>query len=546
MDFRFQHIELFIALAVIPLLIFLFWMVTRWKKNATKKIGDEHLVKLLIRNFSSRAYFIKFLIALLAFLFIITGAANLQKPGVMDEVQRKGVDVMIALDVSKSMLAQDIQPNRLERAKQFLNRLISQLPDDRIGLILFAGRAYMQMPLTSDHNSAIMFIQNASPETVPTQGTVISEALRMSNTAFQRRDRKFKAVILVTDGEDHDPGSLKLAEELAGNGIMINAVGIGSPDGAVIPDAATNDVKKDEQGNTVISKLNEAELQQIAQVSKGVYVHLEDPADAVNAITRQLGTIEETALDDQSFKDYISYFQWFLGIALLLLLIEFLLSEKKWKLSMKRNPGLIVLMFLLTASSSSAQEENTYIRKGNALYKKGEVDKSLPEYKKATEINPLNPLANYNLGNAFFRHDNWNESVQAYENAIANADNNSFKEKSYYNKGVSLSKLKKLEESIEAYKNALKLDPNDEDARHNLQKALYELKQQNKQQEQQNKEQQKEEEKPQQKDKPKERQSKLNKRQVENLLKALAQKEQDVQRRMQQKSRGAGRPEKDW
>lgn len=331
MNFTFQHIEILIGLAFLPVLIFLFWNVLRWKKKSVKRIGDERLVTQLIRNFSPFAFLIKFLLVLVAFTLIVLGGTNLQKPGEMEAVQRKGVDVIIALDVSKSMLAQDVQPNRLERAKQFVHRLINKLPEDRIGLILFAGRAYMQMPLTVDHTSASMFVQNAGPFSVPSQGTVISEALRMSDAAFQRRERKYKSLVLITDGEDHDPETIKLAEQLAGNGIMINTVGIGSPEGSVIPDPDTREAKRDEQGNTIVSKLNEADLQQLADLTKGIYVRLQDPGEAVNRITAQLSTIEETALEDNEFKKYKSYFPWFIGLALLLLLVEFFLPEKKWR-----------------------------------------------------------------------------------------------------------------------------------------------------------------------------------------------------------------------
>ncbi len=180
----------------------------------------------------------------LALAAVIVASANLQKPGAMDDVQRKGVDVVIAMDVSKSMLAEDIKPNRLERARQLVYKLMDQLPNDRVGLVLFAGRAYLQMPLTTDHGAARMYIQQAGPDVVPTQGTVISEALRASNSAFNSKERKFKSIVLITDGEDHDPQAVPLAQQLAEDGVMINSVGIGSAEGAPIMDPATNDIQK--------------------------------------------------------------------------------------------------------------------------------------------------------------------------------------------------------------------------------------------------------------------------------------------------------------
>jgi Ca-activated chloride channel homolog len=329
--FHFQHIEYLIALATIPLLVALYFQLVYWKKNTIKKIGDHNLVQMLIANYSPINFLLKFVFFAVALAAVIAAAANLQKPGAMENIQRKGVDVVIALDVSKSMLAEDIKPNRLERARQLVYKLMDQLPNDRVGLVLFAGRAYLQMPLTTDHGAAHMYIQQAGPDVVPTQGTVISEALRASNSAFNSKERKFKSIVLITDGEDHDPQAVPLAQQLSQDGVMINTIGIGSTEGAPIMDPATNEYKKDETGNTVVSKLNEAELQQLAGATKGVYVKLDDVDAAVNAITKQLGTIESNILDDNAFRDYKSYFQWFLAIALVFLLIEFFLPERKLK-----------------------------------------------------------------------------------------------------------------------------------------------------------------------------------------------------------------------
>ena len=328
--FHFQHNEYLLFLLIVPVLIMLFTMVLRWKKTAANKIGDHKLVQALMRGYSPARFLIKFVLALAAVIAVVFGAANLQKPGAMDPVARKGVDVVIALDVSKSMLAQDSKPNRLEVSRQFVYRLIDELQNDRVGLVLFAGRAYLQMPLTSDHAAAKMYVQNAGPAVVPTQGTVIAEALRLGNSAFNSKERKYKSMVLITDGEDHDPEALKLALEMADNGVMINTIGIGSPEGAPIVDPMSNEYKKDAQGQTVISKLNESELQQLAQSTSGVYIRLTDAGPAVEQVMAKLRSIEQTALEDSAFKDYQDYFQWFLAAALLLLLIEFFLPEKKW------------------------------------------------------------------------------------------------------------------------------------------------------------------------------------------------------------------------
>ena len=329
MDIQYQHPELIMGLMALPFVGLLFWYVLRWKSSVTTKIGDERLVKELTRDHSPIKYILKFGFALLAFTAVIVAMVNPIRSGSMDKVERKGVDVMIALDVSNSMLAEDIKPNRLEKAKQLVNKLIGQLSDDRVGLVLFAGRAYMQMPLTTDHGAAEMYVQNASPGVVPTQGTMISEALKLSAAAFNSKERKYKSIVLITDGEDHDPESIEVAKQLAANGVIVNTIGIGSSLGTPIPDQSTGQFKKDAEGNTILSKLNEGQLKQLAAATNGIYINPDDVNEAVNAIMKQLSVIQETAVEDAAFKDYIHYFQWFVAAGILLLVIEFILPERK-------------------------------------------------------------------------------------------------------------------------------------------------------------------------------------------------------------------------
>src|SRR5882757_4710232 len=231
---KWQHTEFLMGLGILPLLGLLLYTLVLWKKRTKKRIGDPALVGQLVKSFSPLRFGIKAGLVLLAFAIVVMGAANFQRPGAMENVNRKGVDVMLVLDVSKSMLARDIKPSRLERAKQLLFRLTDQLTNDRVGLILFAGRAYLQMPLTTDHSAARMYIQSASPDVVPTQGTVIGDALKMAGEAFNSKERKYKSIVLISDGEDHDPEALKVAQTLKESGVMINTVGIGSPEGSPI------------------------------------------------------------------------------------------------------------------------------------------------------------------------------------------------------------------------------------------------------------------------------------------------------------------------
>jgi Ca-activated chloride channel family protein len=569
--YRLQHSEYLIGLGALPLLVAALFFLVGWKKKTAARMGDPGLIRQLIGNFSPGRFMVKAVAAILAFGVIILAAANPQKPGAMENVQRKGVDVMLVLDVSKSMLARDIKPSRLDKAKQFMMLLTEKLNNDRIGLILFAGRAYLQMPLTTDHGAARMYIQDASPDAVPTQGTVIGEALKMANTAFNSKERKYKSIVLISDGEDHDPEALKEAQQLAQNGVMINTVGIGSPEGSAIVDPATNELKKDDQGNTVISKLNEAELQQLSNTTNGEYIRLDNVDDALITMSQRIDSAEKKSMSDSEFIDYISYFQWFAGAALLLLLIEFFFSERRREkngaTSREKNgatsplsprTAMLILGIMVAALPAAAQSGNAELRSGNRYYKKKQIDQSLRQYQSAVQQAPDNPTANYNLGNAQFRKNNYDEAAHSYDATIKNSSNDKgMLEKGYYNKGVSMIKQKKLQESIDAWKQALKLDANDGDARDNLEKALMQQKQQQQQQQQKNQNDQKKDQKEKKEDKkdqqqqqqqqPKPQPSRLNKQQVEQLLKALEQKENDLQNKMKQnKVKAPTQPEKDW
>jgi Ca-activated chloride channel family protein len=329
---QFQHPEYFIGIILIPLLIFLYSSLISWKKKLSDRIGDPTLVTQLIKSFSARNFLLKFILICAAVFFLVAGLANLRARGSAENISRQGVDVMIVLDVSKSMLAQDVKPSRLDKAKQLLYRLIDRLQNDRVGLILFAGRAYMQMPLTTDHSAAKLYISEAGPDAVPTQGTVFSEALSMANNSFNRNEHKYKAVVLISDGEDHDTEALKIAKQMADDGVMVNTVGIGSVEGSEIIDPETKEPKKDDKGNTVVSKLNEQELTGLSDATNGIYIHLDNLEDATITLTQRLDSIEKRALADNEFINFKNYFPWFIGMAGLLLILELFIPERKRKI----------------------------------------------------------------------------------------------------------------------------------------------------------------------------------------------------------------------
>lgn len=327
----FQHIEFFIGLIALVPLALLFVFVLKWKRRVKRHLGDEDLVSKLTGDFSAKNYSTKFYLQLAAVILCIIGAANLRSPKIGEGGKRSGIDVMVALDVSNSMLAQDVKPNRLERAKQVLNKLVEKLGDNRMGLVVFAGQAYLQMPLTADLSAAKMYISNASPDAVSRQGTVVGDALRICNASLDTKEKKYKAIILISDGEDHDTKAEEVIKQLHENGVIVHTVGIGSPEGSPIFDAESSDYKKDEAGNVVISKLNEKELKQIAEQTGGTYNLFSSSDEVVNGLIAALDDMEKKQIGTGEQRSYTTYFQFFLLAALLLLIFEVIIPERNMK-----------------------------------------------------------------------------------------------------------------------------------------------------------------------------------------------------------------------
>ncbi|MBY0476340.1 MAG: VWA domain-containing protein [Chitinophagaceae bacterium] len=329
--FSFAHIEYLLLLGLLVPVVLLFIFYRRWKKKTKKKLGDEQLVNLLTANHSTKKFSAKFILLLAAMAFITLGAANLRAPGAAENVNRKGRDIIIAMDVSKSMLADDVKPSRLEKSKQFISKLFDQLPDDRIGLIWFAGKAYLPMPLTADQGAASLFVQSAGPDAVPTQGTVIGEALRLSAESFPQQSKRYKVVLLITDGEDHDESAMSMAKQLKDRGILLITLGLGTAEGSPIMDPDTKDFKKDKLGQTIVTKLNEPLLQQMAVTNGGLYGNLQNNTDAmIKEVAGIINQLEKKGTEGEvSNTNYINYFMWFLAFALLLLVIETFITERK-------------------------------------------------------------------------------------------------------------------------------------------------------------------------------------------------------------------------
>lgn len=326
----FEHIEYLLALLVVLPMVLLFLITISYKKKVKKALGDQELINRLTANYSSRRYQFKFVLVLLSVILIIFSAANLRKPTSGDKEKKAGIDIMIALDVSKSMWSEDIKPSRLDRARQLINTIIDNAGDNRIGLIVFAGKAYLQMPLTSDVAAAKIFVANASPDIIPVQGTIISDALQLCINSLDTKEKKYKAVILISDGEDHDPKTAGMFQQLYDNGIIVNTVGIGSIGGAPIMEPGTTSYKTDNNGQTVITKLNEKELQDIAAATGGIYSHFSNTRETATVIMNELNGMEKKAIQGSfGTKQYATFYSWSLIPAVLFLVVETFISEAK-------------------------------------------------------------------------------------------------------------------------------------------------------------------------------------------------------------------------
>lgn len=330
--FRFAEPDFFWALLIIPILIIIFVWMMYWKKLAIRRFGEYDLVRNLIPDSSGNRLIFKFVLTMIAITLIIIGLANPQIGSKLEKIDRKGIDLVIAIDVSESMLAQDIKPNRLQRARQAISRLVDELGNDRIGIVVFAGRAYTQLPITTDYSAVRLFVSNISTESVPVQGTAIAEAINLSAELFDESETE-KAIIIITDGEDHEGDVIEATKNAVSKNIRIYTVGMGLPEGAPIPmfDRSGNQLgfKKDRSNNTVISRLDEKTLEQIASAGDGKYVRANNTQVGLRIIFDEISQLEKTEFESRMFTDYEDRFQYFLAPALLLLLIEFLIFERR-------------------------------------------------------------------------------------------------------------------------------------------------------------------------------------------------------------------------
>ena len=326
---NFAQTQYLFLLLLIPFFFLIQALVLRFRRRRIRKFGDEKLVAQLMPSYAKAKVWVRLTLFSLGFFFFVIGLSRPQIGAKLKEHETKGAEIMIALDVSNSMLAEDYSPNRLERAKLAISRLVDKLRDDRIGLIVFAGNSFVQLPITTDYVSAKMFMNSISTESVPVQGTAIGEAINTAMRSFSSQSEKSRAIIVITDGENHEDDPVAAAKQAADMGVRVFTIGVGSPEGKPIP--MDGELLKDKDGNIVVTRLDEKVLQEVAQAGNGLYVRAGNSEFGLNPIIEDIRRMEDEKYSSIVFEEYDEQFMYFLAIALFFFVIEILVGDRRSK-----------------------------------------------------------------------------------------------------------------------------------------------------------------------------------------------------------------------
>ena len=566
---RFQHTYLLhLFWLLIPLAGLVIWYF-RWQNKSESSTFNACILNHIIPYKNLIQERIKLGLFFFSLIILIIAIANPQIGVKGEKIKGQGLDIILLLDVSNSMLAEDIQPNRISRSKYFIAKFLDKLKHDRVGLILFAGSSYSQVPLTIDFTSIKMSLPIIDPTNFPSQGTNIGEAVDMAGKALGLTDSKSKAIVIITDGEDHDQEANAAIEAARKNGIKVFAVGVGEEQGVPIP-VGNGEFKKDEEGNTVMTAFNRGMLENLASIGNGSFYHLGQQGNIEEDVIAELNKLEGKDFEEFDYSNFNSYFYWFALVVLFLLFIEFVIPTvdiDQFIRNITSISFLIILSLSLNAQTSEEKQKNasrTLIRKGNSNYQNNNFEKAELNYRKALVVHPKSRTANFNLANTLYSQQKFQESIDYYEKCVDKSDDKLSRARTYHNLGNALFKANQVTEAIRAYENALKFNPSDMDTKYNL--ALAKKQQKNKggggknnQQQNQDKKDNKEDKKnnssggqPQEKpqnNKPEEKQGKgMDKEQAQHLLEALKNQEQNTQNKMEAKKPKpeAKKREKDW
>jgi Ca-activated chloride channel family protein len=567
--FRFEDPKYLYLLVLIVVFALIRFITYRKQKARLRKFGDPVLIKELMPDVSRFRPMVKFWLLQAALALLIVMLARPQFGTRISHEKRTGIETIIAMDISNSMRAEDVVPSRLERAKMMVENLVDNFTNDKIGLIVFAGDAFVQLPITSDYVSAKMFLSGIDPSMMQVQGTDIAAAIEAAMHSFTQQENIGKAIIVITDGEDHEGGALEAAKAARERGMRVYVLGVGSTKGAPIPVPGTGDYMHDNTGNTVMSALNEQMCREVAQAGGGAYIHVENNSNAQRLLDDELDKLEKNESESTIYSDFDEQFQAVGILALLLLILEVCILDRKNPLLKKvslfgSKKKAAAVMLLLVAAGAQAQTDRQYIRQGNRLFQKGDYERAEVAYSKAVEQNDKNPQAHYNLGLALMAQKKDSAAIEQYQKAGQLETNPLRKARSYHNMGVVCQQHQMYGEAIESYKQALRLNPNDDETRYNLilckhQKQKQDQNQQNQnQQQKQDQNQQKQDQNQQKQDQDKqqkqdqqkqqEQKPQMSKENAEQLLNAAMQQEKQTQKRMNeaQKQPQRRQNEKNW
>ncbi len=580
---KFANPEYLWFLLAVPALAALFVVLYYLGKRRIKRFVSAAMLSQLAPALSPGKKAWKHTFVLAALACLVLAVADPQVGTRLEEVKREGIDLFVVLDVSLSMKSEDIKPSRLEKAKRDVSSLLRQLSGDRVGLIVFAGDAFVQFPLTADYSAADLFLSAVDVDAVPIPGTMIGSAIKLALKSFETDIPTQKAIVVVSDGENTEGDVMGAIEDAKKAHVRVYAVGTGTPDGAPIPmynpQGQQADYKRDGSGSIVLTKLDESMLQQIANATGGTYRRASSGGNEIDDIYKELESIGKTEFGVKQISGYESRYQYPLAFAILFLIVEVLLSERRGKLMLMLKrliPAAAILTFILIvgASRMEAQTVRSSVQDGNRSYDKGKYNDAEVSYKKALEKDPKSHAGQFNLGDALYKQQRFDEAMREYNNsavATKSADN---KAASYYNLGNSLFRSNKYQESIDAYKRALRMNPDDEDTRYNLQLALDRMKQQqqdkkqqknqkdqqkqNQQQNQDQKQNQNQNQQQQQQQQPQNQQAKqdqtrqqqmknqMPKEEADRILEALRNSEKKIQKDLRKRTAAKVHVEKDW
>lgn len=511
---KFGNLHFLWILWIIPIIIFFYSLSAKKNLKLIRDFVSDKLRDRLLENFSWKRRNLKIVFTLVAFILMALALIRPKWGFHWEEVKRRGVDIMIALDVSKSMLAEDVSPNRLERAKREIMDLLQIVEGDRIGLIAFSGTSFVQAPLTLDYGAIHIFLDDIDTEFIPVPGTAIGEAIEQSTGAFDTKSKKSKVLILITDGEDHFGQPIEAAQKAAKEGIKIYTIGMGQKGGAPIPDKKEGGFKKDRHGELILTKLDENSLQKIALETGGSYVRsVTGDLDLEKIYGDIRRNVEDKDLQSGKRKRFEERYQWPLFLAFFLLFFGPLISERK----RKRQSTKLILLLLFCMDSAHGGFFSSPGHNGMSQYESENYDEALKNLLDAQIESPDDINLKYNLANTYYKLGQFEEAEKLFR-ALAVEGEKALAQRSHYNLGNTLYRMGKLKDAVAHYERALELDPGDEDAKFNLNYVREEIKKRIEEQKkrQQNQKQEQEQEQDQNQDQDQEQQQEQGQQQGQN------------------------------